>query len=93
MREMERLRLELALFFCEDPQTFKLEDCFKIFHNFCISFAKAIEENNERKIQEEKREMRRRQIKEQEDKFKAKGKYSRTTKEKICCKEKCGFSF
>lgn len=72
MREMEKLRLDLAIFFCEDPQTFKLEDCFKIFYNFCIQFNKAIEENNERKIREEKSEMRKKQLKEQQ-KSKAKG--------------------
>ena len=41
--EIERLRVDIAEFFCEDVATFRLEDCFKIFHNFCQKFRKAIQ--------------------------------------------------
>lgn len=42
-QEIEKLRIEMAEFFCEDAATFKLEDCFKIFQNFCIKFRKAVQ--------------------------------------------------
>ncbi|GAV07836.1 hypothetical protein RvY_17624-2 [Ramazzottius varieornatus] len=57
--EIERLRVDIAEFFCEDVATFRLEDCFKIFHNFCQKFRKAIQENEHRKMQEVKAENRR----------------------------------
>ncbi len=65
LEEMEELRQELADYFCEDVSTFKLEDAIKIFHTFCEKFKKALEENKQRKIQEEKAEQRRRQREEQ----------------------------
>lgn len=70
--DMERLRLDLASFFCEDPHSFKLEDCLKIFQHFCTRFNKAIDENNERKIQEEKVEMRKKLKQQQQLKSKKK---------------------
>ena len=59
LKEMEELRKELADYFCEDTSTFKLEDTIKIFHTFCEKFKKALDENKQRKIQEEKAEQRR----------------------------------
>ncbi|VVC94742.1 unnamed protein product [Leptidea sinapis] len=35
MEEVGSLRVQLAEFFCEDPVSFKLEECFKIFSTFC----------------------------------------------------------
>jgi len=43
MSDVERLRSELALYFCDDEATFKLDDCIKTFSAFFASFAKAIE--------------------------------------------------
>lgn len=49
LQELKRRRLELrkegnALidFFCEDKDTFKLDECFRIFQDFCIKFNKAV---------------------------------------------------
>ena len=66
LEEMEYLRKDLADYFCEDVGTFKLEDTIKIFHTFCEKFKKALEENKQRKIQEEKAEQRRKMREEQQ---------------------------
>nr|KAG5693718.1 hypothetical protein BaRGS_002101 [Batillaria attramentaria] len=61
LKDIEDLRQELATFFCEDQTSFKIEECFKILQTFCERFKKAIEENKQRRMMEEKAEMRRRQ--------------------------------
>ena len=66
LEELEDLRMVLADYFCEDASTFKLEDTIKIFHTFCEKFKKALDENKQRKIQEEKAEQRRRMREEQQ---------------------------
>lgn len=43
LKEMEKLRLELAEFFCEDEKTFKLDECIKTFGTFFERFQKAIQ--------------------------------------------------
>jgi len=43
MRELEELRLELAAYFCEDAQSFKLDDCISTFNTFLKMFHKALE--------------------------------------------------
>jgi len=43
MADLELLRRELGVYFCEDEATFKLDDCIKIFSVFFGSFLKAIE--------------------------------------------------
>ena len=65
MKEIDKLRLQLSEFFCEDPASFKLEECFKIFHNFCDKFRQAVQENKRRKLQEEQVTLRRKQREEQ----------------------------
>ncbi|XP_051947354.1 FH2 domain-containing protein 1 [Xyrauchen texanus] len=45
-------------FFCEDKETFKLDECFQIFQNFCSKFRKAVQENVERGMWEESRRKR-----------------------------------
>lgn len=65
MKEVEALRLQLAEFFCEDPASFKLEECFKIFHSFCEKFKQAVNENERRRVQEEQASIRRKQREEQ----------------------------
>ncbi|XP_076352422.1 uncharacterized protein LOC143247809 [Tachypleus tridentatus] len=62
---LEEVRVDLAEFLCEDKATFKLEECFKVFQNFCHKFKTAIEENERRHQQEKKAEARRRQREEQ----------------------------
>lgn len=42
LKDIESLKLELADFFCEDPGSFKLEECFNVLNTFCSRFKKAI---------------------------------------------------
>lgn len=65
MKEVEALRLQLAEFFCEDPNSFKLEECFKIFQTFCEKFKLAVNENERRRLQEEQAMIRRKLREEQ----------------------------
>ncbi|XP_076235576.1 FH2 domain-containing protein formin 3 isoform X2 [Calliopsis andreniformis] len=65
MEELETLRRSLAEFFCEDTNTFKIEECFKVFHQFCQKFNQAVAENERRRIQEEQVLARRKQREEQ----------------------------
>ncbi|KAF8785643.1 hypothetical protein HNY73_011158 [Argiope bruennichi] len=62
---LEKKREDMAEFLCEDLQSFKLEDCFKIFQNFCQKFKASIEENVKRRQQEKRAEERRKQREEQ----------------------------
>lgn len=59
------MRIELADFFCEDRDTFKLEECYKLFHGFCQRFRQGVMENDHRRQQEAAAENRRRQREEQ----------------------------
>lgn len=43
LKDIDEYRRELAVFFCEDVGSFKLEDCFKTLQTFCERFKKAIE--------------------------------------------------
>ncbi|KAI5731933.1 hypothetical protein M8J77_018641 [Diaphorina citri] len=66
MQELESVRKKLADFFCEDSNVFKLEECYKVFHGFCVKFKQAVAENERRRIQEEQSAARRRQREEQQ---------------------------
>ena len=57
--KVEDARVDLAAFFCEDVQTFKLEDCFKILFTFLSKWKQAATENARRRKQEEETEARR----------------------------------
>ncbi|KAG0729121.1 FH2 domain-containing protein 1 [Chionoecetes opilio] len=35
VEEVERVRLEVAEYFCEDAGSFKLEECFRVMYSFC----------------------------------------------------------
>ncbi|XP_035228652.1 uncharacterized protein LOC118200800 [Stegodyphus dumicola] len=61
INNLESVRQKLADFLCEDTDTFKLEDCFKVFHNFCTRFKAAVQENERRQKQEKLAEARRKQ--------------------------------
>lgn len=65
MEELEGVRRTLAEFFCEDTNTFKLEECYRVFHQFCQKFNQAVAENERRRIQEEQVIARRKQREEQ----------------------------
>ncbi|XP_028165437.1 FH2 domain-containing protein 1 [Ostrinia furnacalis] len=60
MEEVESIRKQLAEFFCEDPVSFKLEECFKIFVTFCNKFKSAVADNERRRANEEQAAQRRR---------------------------------
>uniref|UniRef100_H3C3F4 FH2 domain containing 1 n=1 Tax=Tetraodon nigroviridis TaxID=99883 RepID=H3C3F4_TETNG len=71
LQELKRRRLELrkegnALidFFCEDKDTFKLDECFRIFQDFCIKFNKAVKDNMDRELKEAARQRRLRELEE-----------------------------
>ncbi|XP_009306082.1 uncharacterized protein fhdc2 [Danio rerio] len=51
----------LVEFFCEDDKTFKLEEACHIFHCFCHRFQRAVQENTERELQEQRRVARERE--------------------------------
>ncbi|RWS25592.1 FH2 domain-containing protein 1-like protein [Leptotrombidium deliense] len=57
--ELENTRINLAEFLCEEPQKFKLEECFRILVLFSQRFKCASEENRKRKENELKMEARR----------------------------------
>lgn len=65
IKDIDNMRLDLAEFFCEDPGTFKLDECFKIFQNFCYKFKEAIKENKRRQLLQEQVLQRRKQRDEQ----------------------------
>uniref|UniRef100_A0A3Q3EDZ2 FH2 domain containing 1 n=1 Tax=Labrus bergylta TaxID=56723 RepID=A0A3Q3EDZ2_9LABR len=71
LQDLKRRRLDLrkegnALidFFCEDKDTFKLDECFRIFQDFCIKFKKAVKDNMDRELKEAARERRLRELEE-----------------------------
>ncbi|KAF4526912.1 hypothetical protein B566_EDAN008355 [Ephemera danica] len=65
MNDLEDVKKELADFFCEDLSSFKLEECFKILHSFCLKFRQAVNDNARRALQEEQAAARRQQREEQ----------------------------
>lgn len=65
MKELESTRIQLAEFFCEDSNQFKIEECFKIFYHFCEKFKTAVKENEKRRVLEEQANIRRKQREEQ----------------------------
>lgn len=65
MKQVDAIRIKLAEFYCEDPVTFKMEECLKIFQSFCEKFKQAVKENEKRRIQEEQAVIRRKQREEQ----------------------------
>uniref|UniRef100_A0AAY4CV62 FH2 domain-containing protein n=1 Tax=Denticeps clupeoides TaxID=299321 RepID=A0AAY4CV62_9TELE len=69
--ELKNRRLELrkegnALidFFCEDKDTFKLDECFTIFQDFCLKFKKAVKDNVERELKEANQQRRLKELEE-----------------------------
>lgn len=50
LQELNALSNTVAEYFCEDPATFKLEECCSIFHSFCKRFDTAVRVNIERII-------------------------------------------
>ena len=61
MEALKTTKIELAEFFCEDANTFRLEECYKSLASFCTKFKQAVTENVKRKEQEALAEQRRAQ--------------------------------
>ncbi|KAM9788467.1 FH2 domain containing 3 [Neosynchiropus ocellatus] len=55
LQDLRVLSHAVAEYFCEDPCTFKLEECCSIFHSFCKRFDTAVQENREREAAELRR--------------------------------------
>ncbi|XP_074518343.1 uncharacterized protein LOC141784410 [Halichoeres trimaculatus] len=64
-QKLKREGCELIDFFCEDRETFKLDDCFSIFNTFCSRFSDAVKENKEREAKEAARRRRIQELEEQ----------------------------
>uniref|UniRef100_A0A8C2CWD3 FH2 domain containing 3 n=1 Tax=Cyprinus carpio TaxID=7962 RepID=A0A8C2CWD3_CYPCA len=63
LQELDSISTSVAEYFCEDPATFKLEECCSIFHSFCERFERATQENREREAAEtRKRQQREREM-------------------------------
>ncbi|KAM4536374.1 uncharacterized protein PAE49_021008 isoform 1-T2 [Odontesthes bonariensis] len=57
-QQLKKEGSELIDFFCEDRDTFRLDECFRIFHSFCTRFSQAVKENTEREVKEAARRQR-----------------------------------
>ncbi|XP_026989813.1 FH2 domain-containing protein 1 [Tachysurus fulvidraco] len=71
LHDLKQCRLDLrkegnALidFFCEDKDTFKLDECFRIFQDFCLKLEKAVKDNLDRELKEAARQQRLRELEE-----------------------------
>ncbi|KAJ8266674.1 hypothetical protein GJAV_G00133320 [Gymnothorax javanicus] len=58
LQALDSASQSVAEFFCEEPSQFKLEECCSIFHSFCEKFMRALQENRERELAEQKRRQR-----------------------------------
>ena len=61
MEALKKTTIDLAEFFCEDGNAFKLDECYKSLASFCTKFKQAVTENVKRKAQEDLQENRRAQ--------------------------------
>ncbi|KAL7847471.1 hypothetical protein AOLI_G00221890 [Acnodon oligacanthus] len=59
LQTLDSISHSVAEYFCEDPATFKLEECCSIFYSFCEKFEKAVQENGEREAVEKRRRQQR----------------------------------
>lgn len=75
MKDLNKMQTDLAEFFCEDANTFRIEECFRAFLKFNNSFKTAIQENEKRREQERQAEQRR-VLREQEQAKRRSGSYS-----------------
>ncbi|MBN3288517.1 FHDC1 protein, partial [Polyodon spathula] len=69
--EKEKQRVEMRMegnvlidFFCEDKETMKLDECFRIFQDFCHKFNKAVKDNWDREFKELARQKRLQELEE-----------------------------
>ncbi|KAI7793010.1 FH2 domain containing 3 [Triplophysa rosa] len=59
LQELDTISKSVAEYFCEDPSTFKLEECCSIFHSFCERFERATQDNREREAAETRKQQQR----------------------------------
>ncbi|XP_051765511.1 FH2 domain containing 3 isoform X2 [Ctenopharyngodon idella] len=59
LQELDTISASVAEYFCEDPASFKLEECCSIFHSFCERFERATQENREREVAETRKRQQR----------------------------------
>eukprot|EP00092_Neocalanus_flemingeri_P032005 GFUD01034784.1.p1 GENE.GFUD01034784.1~~GFUD01034784.1.p1 ORF type:complete len:1576 (+),score=438.20 GFUD01034784.1:631-4728(+) len=59
MEDLGKIQGELAEFFCEEPNNFRIEECYKAFHQFNSNFKKAVLDNEKRREAEHTAEQRR----------------------------------
>ncbi|MGH0157820.1 UNVERIFIED_CONTAM: hypothetical protein FKN15_047810 [Acipenser sinensis] len=71
LEDKEKQRVELRKegnvlidFFCEDRETMKLDECFRIFQDFCLKFNKAVKDNWDREFKELAQQKRLRELEE-----------------------------
>ncbi|KAG7215194.1 hypothetical protein INR49_022693 [Caranx melampygus] len=64
-QQLKKEGSELIDFFCEDRDTFRLDECFSIFQTFCSRFTDAVKENMEREAKEAARRRRLQELEEQ----------------------------
>ncbi|KAM9332382.1 FH2 domain containing 3 isoform 2-T3 [Pholidichthys leucotaenia] len=58
LQDLKAVSNAVAEYFCEDPATFKLEECCSIFDSFCKRFQTAVQENGEREAAEQRHKRR-----------------------------------
>ncbi|XP_042859347.1 inverted formin-2-like [Penaeus japonicus] len=76
LKEVERSRVKLAQYFCEDESKFKVEECIGIFNTLCQKVADATKDNEARKKREERKrrmEAERKRVEEERAKAEAAG--------------------
>ncbi|MGH0154180.1 UNVERIFIED_CONTAM: hypothetical protein FKN15_030032 [Acipenser sinensis] len=89
--DMEKQRVKLRKegnvlidFFCEDRETMKLDECFRIFQDFCLKFNKAVKDNRDREMKELARQKRLRELEEKRHSWSAgdhSGNFGRSSSE------------
>ncbi|BFZ15260.1 hypothetical protein BsWGS_18298 [Bradybaena similaris] len=62
LSEIKELSAKLASRFCEPDNAFKLEECFSTFNTFCQKVKQCQKDNEQRKLQEERAEKRRKDM-------------------------------
>ncbi|XP_063596837.1 inverted formin-2-like [Penaeus indicus] len=76
LKEVERSRVKLAQYFCEDESKFKIGECIGIFNTLCLKIADARKDNEARKKREERKrrmEAERKRVEEERAKAEAAG--------------------
>lgn len=43
LKDLQTISDGVAEYFCEDPNKFKLDDCFSVFNEFCKKFTRALQ--------------------------------------------------